>query len=180
MAFLEVMTRTVTPGRAGFLANNIASLDALADDDWQQMFIVDLVGRGVGWAQAQLAEHARYLTGDYIWVLDDDNVCTLPALVAELKRIVAGHDPDVIMAQTDRLAWGIFPRGHGAPAEGSVDAACAIVRRAVWLQHADAWRSARYQSDYDFIRALWDGGHSFYWWDVVASRAQRLSFGAPA
>lgn len=178
-AFLEVITRHL-PARAALLALNTGSLEAQTDGDWRQTLLVDEIGRGIGWAQAQLATFEP--SGDYVWILDDDNIACRPALVTELKKIVAEHDPDVIMVRTDRLYNGVIPNDYfwqRTPELNRIDAACAIVRRATWRQHAEAWTGARYQSDYDFIRALFDGGARAYWHDVMASRAQRISLGAP-
>lgn len=177
--FLEIITRHV-PARAGLLAANVASLEAQTDGDWQQTLLVDEVGRGIGWAQAQLASFAP--SGDYVWLLDDDNECLRPTLVAELKAMAAGR-PDVIMLRTERGRLGVIPQNgywQRPPAHMHVDAACYVVRREIWERNRAAWLSARYQSDYDFIAAVFAAGVRVSWHDVVASRAQRISLGAPA
>jgi hypothetical protein len=178
--FLEVVTRCFK--RVNMLMANMASLKAQTDPDWRQSFIIDDVGRGIGWAQEQLAEHAPALYGRYIWILDDDDVCAQTTLVAELKAIAAEHDPDVIMLRMDHGPLGVLPNGNWGhpPAQGHQGCSSYVVRREVFQRHADAWRSARYESDYDFIRAVWDGGPSVCWHDVVASRTQRISKGEPA
>jgi hypothetical protein len=176
-AFLEVITRTM-PGRADLLANNVASLEAQTDGDWQQLIIRDEVGRGVGWAQEQIAEHAPALYGRYIWILDDDDMCTLTTLVAELKHIVKYHDPDVIMLRMDHGSRGILPPAgwRGMPVCGRIGCSAYVVRRETFQKHAGAFRSARYQSDYDFALALWDSGLRIYWHEAIASRVQQIGY----
>ena len=181
MAFLEILTRTFNQ-RPNLLAINQASLQRLTDPDWTQTMLVDEVGRGVSWANQSLAAHAPNLVGEWIWALDDDDTCIYPGLVGDLKAIAAEHDPDIVMVRMDHgngrilpsdLDWGYEPQ------MGRIGGSAPIVRRAVWQAHADAWGSARYESDFDFICALWAGQHNIYWHDVIASRVMRQSFGQP-
>lgn len=176
--FLEVVTRHM-PTRDELFRTNEAGLMRQTDDDWRHTVLLDDVGRGMAWAQAQLAELP--VAGQYVWLLDDDNECLLPTLVEELKAIANGHDyPDVIMMRTER-GGTLFPDDYHwqrPPVMGRIDAACYVIRSDVWQRHADAWYSGRYESDFDFIDDVWSAGPRVFWHDVVASRAMRISGGA--
>jgi hypothetical protein len=178
--FLEVVTRTYR--REAMLAVNQAVLRLQSDGDFVQTVLADDVGRGIGWAQEQLAEHAPRLAGRYVWILDDDDLCVHRTLVAELKAIVAEHDPDVIMLRMDHGPLGVLPNGTWGQgvAQGHQGCSSYVVRREVFQAHAGAWRSARYESDYDFISAVWQSGPSVLWYDCIASAIQRISKGEPA
>jgi hypothetical protein len=66
---LEIVTRHIQ-GRPAMLAANMASVKALAKgapDLVKQTILLDEVGRGVSWANAQLAEFEP--VGDYVWLL---------------------------------------------------------------------------------------------------------------
>jgi hypothetical protein len=91
MSFLQVLTRCWR--RPDLLAANIAGLEAQTDPDWEQTCLVDTQGRGIGWSYENLAAHASLLRGEYIWILDDDDLCIRPTLVEELKQIAAEHNP---------------------------------------------------------------------------------------
>jgi hypothetical protein len=163
------------------LARNMASLKAQTCDDFRQTFLVDEVGRGVGWAAENVAMYAPHLVGRYIWLLDDDDECIRSTLVAELKQIAAQHDPDVIMLQMNHgAALGILPRlgdwGQKVTL-GGVGCSAYVVRRQVWLAHATAWLPGMYHSDFNFIAAIFEAGPAIYWHKVVASRVQRVSTG---
>lgn len=177
--FLEVVTRCYL--RPIMLAENQCSLDAQTDSDWSQMLLHDRQGYGVGISNQKMKRTAKRLTGDYIWILDDDDMAIRETLVEELKAIAAEHDPDVVMMRMDHGPRGILPDDDywgRRPEIGHVGCSAYVVKRAVWLAHADAWRNS-YTADGEFIRAIFDSDPVVYWHDVVASRTQRISLGAP-
>lgn len=181
MAFLEVLTRCYK--RPKMLKHNQASLEAQTCDDWQQTLIVDEIGQGIGWAQLQLAEYAPELEGDYIWILDDDDMCRRNTFVAELKHIVEVRNPDVIMVRMNHGMRGILPDNHnwrGKPVVGRLGCSAYVIRREVWQKYAPAFATAHYASDFDFIAAVFeDDDIEVYWHDVIASQVQHISMGEP-
>jgi hypothetical protein len=175
--FLQVLTRCYK--RPKMLLANITSLAAMVDPDWSQTILVDFKGRGIGWSHQNLAAHAPLLRGAYIWILDDDDLCTRPSLVSELKTIADQYDPDVIMVRMDHGQLGILPGDADwcqAPRQARIGVSAYIVKRAVWQAHAQHF-GAHYAGDFDFIAAVVASGASIYWHDVVASRVQRISNG---
>lgn len=180
MAFLQVLTRSYR--RPRMLMANLRSMEAQTDADFDQTMLVDCEGLGVEAAQAMLANHAAFVRGQYIWCLDDDDMCIWPTLVAELKAIAMEHDPDVIMVRMDHGQGRILPddaHWQKPPVLGTIGASAFIVRRDVWQRHASAYASARYTSDFDFICQVYAADPEIYWHDVVASKVQRVSLGAP-
>jgi hypothetical protein len=71
--FLEVLTRCYR--RPGLLAANQASLRAQTCADWTQTLLVDEEGRGIAWSYVNMAGYAPHLVGEYVWILDDDDLC---------------------------------------------------------------------------------------------------------
>jgi hypothetical protein len=193
MAFLQVLTRCYR--RPRMLWRNIKSLEAQSDNDYIQSFLVDGEGRGVGAAQASLANFAAYVRGQYIWILDDDDHCIDIQLIADLKSIAGAHNPDVIMVRMDHGGPGaprILPDdGHWPGTQADWKSArvrpvlsyagCSayVVRRAVWQRHAGAFGSARYTSDFDFIDAVFADDPAVYWHNVIASQVQWIGLGRP-
>ncbi len=176
--FLEIITRTCH--RPRLLARNQASLATQSDPDFLQALIIDDVGRGVNWANANLAEQAGKLWGEYIWILDDDDLCTRQSLVRELKAISRQHQPDVIMMRMDHGERGILPDDSvwgKPPQHGRIGVSAYVVRREIWQQHASAWRSGVYHSDFDFIAAIFAAKPSVYWHNVIASQVQQIGRG---
>ena len=178
--FLEILTRTFN-ARPRMFAAHRASLAAQTDQDFVHTPLVVEAGRGIGYATEQMARYAPNLVGDYIFVLDDDDLLTLPAFVAGLKEIAILYAPDVIMVRMDHGAGRILPsdRWGKSPRVSEIGISAFVVRRDVWQAHAGAMIPGKYTSDFEFISSIWRDRPAVYWWDVVASRVQRQSEGRP-
>lgn len=180
MPFLEVITRCYK--RPQMLQRNLDSMAAQTCPDFAHTLLVDEVGVGVDGAWAKLRDYAPRLAGDYIWILDDDDECIRPSLVEDLQAIAAQYDPDVIMMRMDHGHWGVKPSGSWkqCPVMGDIGCSAYVIKRHVWQLHAaEAWQTTRYQSDFDFISSVFERPYKVAWYDVVASRVQRISQGAP-
>lgn len=187
MPFLEILTRVYK--RPQMLAINMESLRAQTDNDWQQTYLVDNVGHGINWSHENMAAHAPHLVGDLVWILDDDDMCACPTLVADLKRIAAEHDPDVIMVKMDHGGKVLPDESWGeGPVYGHIGVSAYIVRRRLWQQHAGALVPGWYGSDYSLINSIfgnnpalamapWVKQPRIYWHDCIASRVQVQSRG---
>lgn len=163
------------------LAANQESLRRQTSEDWIQTVLTDDLGRGVEWANQRLGAYAPMLAGDYVWVLDDDDLCTRPTLVEEIAGIVANYAPDVIMLRMDHGPLGVLPNDEHwqrPPERGQIGVSAYVVRRELWQRHADAWQPT-YASDFDFIAAVLEDTPHVIWHDVIASKVQRISRGEP-
>jgi len=176
--FLEVITRCYR--RPTMLRENIASLIQQTDRDYQQVLLHDTIGRGVAWANGQLAQYTP--EHSYVWILDDDDMCIRPELIAELKAIAAEHEPDVIMMRMDHQSRGVLPDGDywgKPPAIAHVGCSAYVVSLGTWMDHRDAWRNGGYSADHSFIADVFAAEPRVYWHDVIASKVQRISLGEP-
>lgn len=179
--FLEVLTRTFNQ-RPRMLTNNIESLMNQDCPDWLQTILSDEEARGVAWAQENMANYSTHLQGEYIWILDDDDMAIHPALVCELKDIAREHQPDVIMVKMDHKERGVLPdSAHWGkpPVHGFIGCSAYIVKRELWQAHAGAFLPGTYSSDFTFIKSIFDSEPSIYWHDVIASQVQRIGLGKP-
>jgi hypothetical protein len=174
MPFLEVLTRTFG-GRPNLMRRCRESLEALTDSDWAQTLIRDDAQRGVAWAERNLSTVT--VTGEWAWVLDDDDVCACPDLVRELKRVVAADCPDVIVVQVQNVEFGLLPRPWpGRPVLANICSETVVTRREIWNQYRDGWRDL-YEGDFWFIDGLWQAGVRFAWLPVVAAAVPHISRG---
>jgi len=177
--FLEVVTRCYK--RPEMLARNQASLKTQTCENWTQTLLVDDVGRGVEWANENLGNYAPQLTGDYIWILDDDDECSRETLVEELYQI-AKYKPDVIMLKMDHGPRGILPDlGYWGepPVHAHIGISAYVIRRELWQIYAGEWFPGVYFSDFVFIAAVFQSDPVVYWHNVIASKVQRISLGQP-
>ena len=177
MPLLEVVTRCYK--RPKMLLRNILSLQRQSVSDWEQTFLVDDVGLGIGASYKRLAHHAP--VGEWLWILDDDDECIYDDLVFMVSSIALEQpQTQVIMVRMDHGSGRVLPDrcwGH-APQVGEIGISAFVVRREVWQAHAGAMVPGEYISDYKFISSIYQSSPLFvYWWDVVASKVQRQSLG---
>jgi hypothetical protein len=175
MTFLSIYVPTYKRPKA--LADCLASIEAQTDQDLEVVLIKDEIGIGIDGMYADIQNHIDEVHGDYVFVLSDDNLITDIDFVKRLKKVVDEYNPDVIVFKNEIV--GILPSIWDAkPQLGHIDLSCFVVRSDIWKANADKW-GKRYEGDYDFINSLWEQGYQFYWLDVVAVKAQRISRGQP-
>lgn len=169
--FLDVVTRTYRRPKA--LAACMASVERQSVSDYRHVILRDEIGVGVVQAGGMLAEYEP--ESEYVWVLDDDNLCVRRSLVDELRSVAyVMNAPAMIVRFQNGVELGVLPKRWGAtPVEGDIDSASIVTRSDVWMEHRHAWDSGRYASDYDFIRSVFDAyGESIVWLDFVAAQTQ--------
>ena len=178
--FLSIVTRHMV-NRPRMFQVCLASLTAQTVQDFEQIVLVDHVGRGVGWANQQLAQYQQAVNGDYVLMLDDDDALTVPTALEQLRAASAESHADVIIFRGLHGSNGLLPDGNywgRAPTLGHISGQDLIVRRAVWQKHIGAM-PATYAADYNFIAAVWAGGYRVHWLDAVLVQQQRVSHGLP-
>jgi glycosyltransferase involved in cell wall biosynthesis len=168
--------------RPTLYARHTASLCAQTDLDFEHVVIVDEVGRGVEWANKALAAHADGISGDYVLILDDDDVLLRRDAVAMLKRTVREHDqPHIVIYRGDHGELGILP--HTA-SWGEAPVRCKIgsfdfITRADWYKRDIAHFGQPTVGDFAFLDAMWQRDPRVVWLDEILVAVQRISRGAP-
>lgn len=98
--FLTVFTRCCR--RPKMLRKNICSVLAQSCLDWEQLFVVDQTGRHgedpILWANCQFERYQGYVSGDYIYPLDDDGVMVGGGVFSTIKAAV-NDEPDVVLVK---------------------------------------------------------------------------------
>lgn len=179
MAYLQVITRTFGQ-RPEMLKRNRESLEQIIGGDWEHTLVVDEIGRGVEWANANLATvEAR---GTYVWVLDDDDLCVLPPVVEELRQIAYISPAPVVVMWAYHEKWGMLPDDATwglPPTLGKCGFSNFFVRGDVWNAEREVFRQfACYAGDYEFANHLWKCGYKFVWHDSLAAYYPQQSNGA--
>ena len=187
MPFLSIVTRCYR--RPAALARNVASVQAQVDPDLEHLFIVDDVGRGVQWANAQFAVHAGRVHGEYVLMLDDDDALATSMAIVLLKQSLGPARPDLVVFRADHGPLGILPGGSvwgQRPARGQIGGIDFITRADVWRKHIKAFaRPADPDGptpcgDYSFLEAVWKRrGLRVAWLDRLLTRVQGIGRGEP-
>ncbi len=174
--FLSVVTRCYK--RPVMLANNVASLRGQTDQDYEQLLIVDEVGRGVGWANQALATAEP--AGDYVMALDDDDKLADYRAI-ELLKVATEGEPELVIFKADHARLGILPRAvvwGKRPIRGSIGGCDFISRRDVWEKHIAAFGTMAC-GDYRYLRSVWQDDPKVFWLDKLLASVQRISRGQP-
>lgn len=190
LPFLTVVTRHCH-GREELLARNQESLRRQSDQDFEQVLIVDDTPwswDGLNEADRSFVGHTNRVRGEYVYILDDDDLLVGSDFVREVKRVAREYNPDVIMVRVQRTAPGflgeILPCSDAwgsRPLAGHVGAPCFVVRRVLWVEHiwifGDPGKLPTATSgfgDCEFVRHLYDLGCSFYWLDRIVATVNRI------
>lgn len=171
--FLSIVTRT--HNRPDMLARNMASIQAQSCQDLEHVILHDSAGRGIAWANGQYARYAPALSGEYVMMLDDDNVLCDPDAVAILRK-AAASGADILQFRADVGPHGILPNENSwmkPPRIYNVDGHTLAVKRSAWLTHIDMFGGDRC-ADFRFIAALWESECSVEWLDVVLVKAMAV------
>ena len=178
MPFLSVVTRCYK--RPEMLANNTASLARQTDRDFEQIFLIDDEGMGIGDANRVLM--VAEPTGDYVMVLDDDDWMINDRAV-ELLREATIESPDMVIFKADHKGLGILPSKaiwEKRPLKGHIGSCDFITRRDVWEKYIHRF-GVDEGGDYAFLHAVWMDSPVVIWLDELLAGIQRpeRSNGAP-
>jgi glycosyltransferase involved in cell wall biosynthesis len=161
------------------LAKNIASLEAQTDPDYEQLFIVDDEGQGIGWANRSLIMVEP--VGDYVMVLDDDDMLENPQAIELMKEATIDR-PAMLIFKAKHDGLGILPSPAiwgKRPLKGHIGSCDFISRRDVWEKHINRF-GVDEGGDYAYLHAVWMDRPEVVWLDEVLASVQRISHGAPA
>lgn len=182
--FLTVVTRCYK--RPMMLARNQLSLQRQSLPDYHQVFIEDDVGRGMLWANTQLALTTDEIQGEYVLILDDDDRLEHIHAISNLKAIihstVSGDPPEVVVFKVnhgDRL--GILPSDavwEKTPIKGHIGSCSFIMEAGLWCDNIHHF-AIEEGGDYAFLEAVWGLSPDVYWFPQVLARVQRVSRGKP-
>lgn len=177
-AFLTIFTRCYK--RPTMLQRNIEALRAQTCQDFEQIFIVDDVGRGVGWANRQFYEYRAKATGRYVLMLDDDDRL-IDDMAIELLRYASIDDPDLVIFKGDHKRSGILPTESvwkREPLCGRISGQDFIVRSDVWREYIHHF-SGDQEGDFHFLEALWRSNPTVKWLDEILVEQQWIGNGRP-
>lgn len=175
--FLSVVTRTVK--RPLMLSRNQESLYAQTDTDFEHIMLIDSVGMGIPATHLWIVREKNRPKGQYIFILDDDEVIDDREFIADMKQVALEHDPDIIMFRTNRMGDILPPddKWEKRPECGYVGMACFAIKAEPWRLHIEAINELHNAGDFTLLDALFEAGHSVYWHNKIVTRAQQIGGG---
>jgi hypothetical protein len=158
---------------------NRQSIEAQTDRDFEHLFIQDMIGRGIGWANRELITVRP--TSDYVLVLDDDDLLTEPKAVEYLKEATA-NNPDIVIFKGDHGALGVLPSAGTwgkRPLKGQIGSCDFISHRDIWMKHISAF-GVDEGGDYAYLESVWQDKPVVVWLDKELTAVQYgRSYGVP-
>ena len=175
---LSIITRCY--GRPIGLRRNKLSVRKQTRYDYERVLLVDKTGIGINAADARMAAEAPALiNGDYVYILDDDDLLIDNQFVDHIHAIAQAHDPDIIMVRSDNGRLGILPSAavwEKKPQPGRVSVLNYVVKAEIWKRHAPAFATHPTDAgDAMFIVELFRHDYSVYWLDLVVAMTGPVS-----
>lgn len=138
---------------------------------------MDAYARGVDFANGQMSERNwSDVQGEYVLILDDDDLLADPELIANLKYLCIAHDyPELFMVKMDHGPFGVLPAETwlGAPQRGRQGCSSVIACRPLFLKAVKSYKPA-YDGDYDYVKACYESAKDIIWHDTVATQVQQV------
>lgn len=176
--FLTIYTPTYR--RPRLLATCVESVCTQNCQDLEHIIYHDGIGEGISGMFARLVQSADEFAGQYVYILQDDDRLSDPRVVADLKHYAEANDhPPVIICKNRKAPYVLPLRWEMEPISGHIDLGSYVVRRDIFIQYRIGLLSGRYEADFDFIRAVWDAGVPFSWYDRLIAESDQFGKGAP-
>lgn len=178
MAFLDVLTRHL-PRRKLMLRANDACLKAQSNPDYKQWILTDDQGRGWQYAAMMLVDVAPKLRGEYVLILDDDDLLINADGICLMKE-AAMTRPAAVIFRGWHGDLGILPGPNGwmrRPFLGGIGSFDFIIRRDVFQDVVLDSATGGYTNDFAIIDGVFAREHSVVWLDALMCAVMRRSRG---
>jgi GT2 family glycosyltransferase len=158
---------------------NKASLCMQSCQDFEQLLMID--GQGGGWKHAaeMLTELAQDATGDYVLILDDDDIL-LNADGVRLMKEAAQGEPAAVIFKGWHADLGILPNDNTwmrRPRLAQIGSFDFITRREVFVELADTAVTNGYTNDFGIIDGVFERCLPVTWLNVLMCAVMRRSRG---
>jgi hypothetical protein len=191
MAFLSVITRTMA-SRPTMLERNKQSLRDQTCQDFEHLVHVDEQARGNFWAQRWVTDLVHEAQGDYIMILDDDDLMRNPKGVAILKDCCK-EKPRGVIFQADYGPGRILPEtvdgfdmGRYFWSMNHIGQLCYILRNDIFKESCYVYRRGVDETDYLALLDAYENakgadalGEFVLRWEIINAAQRADSRGKP-
>jgi hypothetical protein len=151
--------------------------------DYEHIFIIDEIGRGLAWADQALSLYKDRNHGKYIMVLDDDDEITNKHFVSIIKDIFDKYDPNIIIwrGYFTEIGFVLPPidfRWGNKPERALIGSFNYCMKKELYDQYIHICQTGL-SGDFDFINAAFKAtpSNKIYWLKKVLVQTQQKSFG---
>ena len=178
--FLTIVTRHFIK-RPKLFKKCCNSVQMQKNKDFEHIIIKDEIGIGSLQANSLLYDNRKRITGDYVFILDDDNTLVSDDFAGDMKELVQKYNPDIIFIRM--LIEGIlYPTPLVWKASeltnDHVDTSCVVIRNNLWQENIIHFISVQI-GDFWFINTIFKTKPKIYWQDKIYCKAEKSSSGKP-
>ena len=176
--FLSIVTRR-HPNRSIMFKKNRASVLMQEDNDYEHVIIQDDVGVGSYEANRLFVQNKDKINGNYVFMLDDDDVLVGSKLITDLKEVVENHSPDLMFIKMlagdqEIPSSEVWMKNELKP--GHVGTSCVVVKNKLWKDTIDRF-TAKQTGDFDFIKEVLSKAKKVVWVNKLYSKTMSVSWG---
>lgn len=176
--FLTIVTRR-HPKRPSYFRNHSLSIERQTCQDYQKLNILDEIGRGVAWANRVLNEYKDGVKGEYVFILDDDDILINNNFIRDMKLIAQTTDEPEVIFVKGLIGRRVLPTEKSwktHPVIDNISTFNFVVRADVWKENIHAF-GVDQAGDYAFINQVCLVPRRILWVDEVYCMTQRVSGG---
>jgi hypothetical protein len=178
--FISIVTRNYYK-REEMFKNCCASVSMQKDQDFDHVIIKDMVGIGSAKANRLFYSNKDRVRGEYVFMLDDDDIFTSDEFVGDMKGIVAEHSPGLIFVRM-LINEELYPTSVVWKRErlhqNHVGTSNVVVRNDLWQKYIERFSDSQV-GDFLFINSVFMEKPKIYWQDKLYSKTTRISHGQP-
>jgi len=158
------------------------SVLAQKDPDFDHIVIKDMIGVGFARTNGYFYEYRDLIHGQYVFILDDDDVLVTDDFVSDMKKIAKENDnPGMIFVR-------MWISDHTYPTHvdwkvpkltiNHIGTSCVVVRNDLWKEKIKNFLQ-RKAGDFFFIESIFNSKPTIFWQDKFYSKTMKVSHGKP-
>ncbi len=166
------------------LLKSLASAYDQSCRDFDHVIMVDTVGIGVPRANKMFVENLDRVTGEYVLMLDDDDMFSTDQAIARLAEVTEWDEPEMVIFQCDHGGGlGVLPfpkifKLKSMPQPSGIGTCSYITRREIFEATIEKF-GQRLGGDYIFFKAAYGMCKDVVYLEEQLTKVQRISNGKP-
>lgn len=166
------------------LLESLASAYEQTCTDFNHVIMVDTVGIGVPRANKMFVQNAYRITGEYVLILDDDDMFSTDQAIARLAEVAEWDEPGMVIFRCDHgSGLGVLPfpeifENKTKPKPSGIGTCSYIMRRDIFEATIENF-ARRLGGDYLFFMAAYGACEHVVYLKEQLTKVQRISNGKP-
>ena len=180
MPFMSILTRH-HPGRSNVLRRCIDSVNKQTDKDFEHIIFYDDKLEGIPSANLIFSDRKEFVTGDYVFILDDDDFLRADDFISDMRHLVENCGAPALIITRVLMENIVYPRisvwGTNFISPGTIGSSCVVVSNHLWHNNIGNFKTSDTPGDFNFINSLFLENPTIEWRDKVYVEVPHLSWG---